>query len=319
MRLGALLGFLLVLFAFCGYAQEVKVAAKLEKASILMGDQTVLRLNASVPKGTELSFPLLADTLSSKVLIVSAGRTDTAMDKGGARLLSRSYVITAFEPGVQVVPALTFRSGDKTFATEALPLEVKGVAVDTTKAVYDIKQPMVVSYTMIDWLQDNWHWLVIGLAILVLLVVSWIYRKKLMREKPVVVQKAEPEKPAHERALEQLKVLDGRNLWQQGEVKGYYIELTEIIRLYLERRYGIHAQEQTTDEILKSLEGKELPGASRTSLRELLVQADLVKFAKAVPVGAENVLSMQWAVRFVEDTKGAFIPQTMEGDGNDVV
>ncbi|WP_276088710.1 hypothetical protein [Pedobacter sp. JY14-1] len=318
MRWGALLGFFLVV-ALGGQAQEVKVAAKLDKASILMGDQTVLRLTASVPKGTELSFPLLTDTLSSKVLVVLAGPTDTTVDKSGARLLSRSYVITAFEPGVQVVPAQTFRSGDKTFTTEALPLEVKGVAVDTTKAIYDIKQPISVSYTFIDWLRDNWHWLVIGLAVFALLVVFWLYRKKLMREKPVVVQKAEPEKPAHELALEQLQALDGRNLWQQGEVKGYYIELTDIIRLYVERRYGIHAQEQTTDEILKSLEGKELPGASRTSLRELLVQADLVKFAKAIPVGTENALCMQWAMRFVEDTKGAFIPQAMKGAGNDVV
>ncbi len=287
-----------------GHAQEIKVNARLDKTSILLGDQTVLHLSAELPANGTVNFPLLADTLSAKVQIVSAGKADTLTDKNrpGLKLISRSYVITSFDPGLQMVPALTFQSGGKTFATEAQPLEVKAVAVDTTKAIYDIKQPLAVSYTFMDWLRDNWYWVVLGLAVLLLLFGVWYYFRKIRKPKPVV-EKSVPLVPGHVIALEQLSALKEKKLWQQGEVKAYYSELTDIIRVYLEKRYLISAQEQTSEEILSGLEAVKMPEKSRNSLKEILLLADLVKFAKAVPAGHENEQSMDDAIGFIQETR----------------
>jgi hypothetical protein len=287
-----------------GLAQEIKVSARLDKTSILLGDQTVLRLSAELPLNRRVSFPMLADTLSAKVQIVSAGRTDTLTDKNrpGIQVISRDYVITSFDPGLQMVPALTFQSGGKTYATEALPLEVKAVAVDTTKAIYDIKQPLAVSYTFMDWLRDNWPWVLAGLAILLALIGLWYYFRKIRKPKPVA-EKHVPLVPEHIVALQRLAALQDKKLWQQGEVKAFYIELTDIIRVYLEKRYLISAQEQTTEEILAGLQGAKIPSESRNSLKELLLLADLVKFAKAQPDSMENERSIDEANSFVKNTQ----------------
>jgi hypothetical protein len=284
--------------------QAVKVSAKLDKTSILLGDQTVLRLSAELPAKTALSFPLLADTLSAKVQIVSAGKTDTITDpaKPGILMISKGYVITSFDAGLQMVPSLIFESGGQKYATEALPLEVKEVKVDTTKAIYDIKQPLSVSYTFLDWLRDEWLRIVLAFVGLAALAGAWYYYKKVIKQKPVV-KKAEPLVPAHKIALDQLNALRDKKLWQQGKVKGYYSEMTDIVRIYLEKRYQIHAQEQTSDEILTALKGMKLSAESRASLKEILLLADLVKFAKAQPVAQENEQSLDLAIRFINGTQ----------------
>lgn len=297
-------------------AQDIKVKASLDKTSILLGDQTVLRISAEMPVKAQVAFPVLADTLSSKVRIVSEGRADTLVDKNnpGLRLISKSYVITAFDAGVQVVPALVFKSGDKDYATEALPLEVQAVSVDTTKGIYDIKQPLAVSYSFWDWLHDNWHWLLLGLVPVLLLIGAWYYFRKV--KKPVaVVEKPKPVLPAHVLAMDQLNALRAKKLWEQGEVKAYYSEMTDIIRVYLEKRYDIDAMEQTSDEILAGLQPVVIPDESRAVLREILLLSDLVKFAKALPAGAENEQRMEEAIGFIRDTQLVAAPVQGAGQG----
>lgn len=291
-------------FVYQGQAQDIKVSAKLDKTSILLGDQTVLRLSAEMPANAVVSFPLLADALSKKVQIVSASRADTLRDKNNpaVKVVSRAYTITSFDSGLQMIPSLEFQSGGKSYTTDALPLEVKEVAVDTTKGIYDIKQPLNVSYTFLDWLRDQWHWVLAGLLVVLALLGTWYYFWKIRKPKPVA-EKVVPLVPAYVTALNQLTALQDKMLWQHGEVKAYYSELTDIIRVYLEKRYLINAQEQTSDEILEGLRTVKIPAESRNALKEILLLADLVKFAKAQPVGTENEQAMNDAISFVKNTQ----------------
>ena len=47
--------------------------------------------------------------------------------------------------------------------------------------------------------------------------------------------------PPHREALTALRLLEEKKLWQQGLVKQYYSDLTEIIRYFFERRCSIIA------------------------------------------------------------------------------
>ena len=87
-------------------------------------------------------------------------------------------------------------------------------------------------------------------------------------------------------------------------MKLYYSELTDIVREYLEQRYGIHAMEQTSDEIFASLRKLDVAEDNKAKLREVLLLADLVKFAKQQPVSADNEAAMENAILFV---KGSII------------
>ncbi|WP_316789945.1 hypothetical protein [Pedobacter frigoris] len=287
-----------------GYAQQVTVEAKLDKSTIALGDQTVLRLIARLPVAEQLSFPALTDTISSKIQIVEIGKTDTLKDASNPAVhtISRSYVITSFDAGIQIIPSFAFTTKSASFNTISIPLEVKGVKVDTTKAIFDIKQPIAVSYTFMDWLRDNWHWVVFAAVCLFMLGGILYYFKKMQKVKPVLAVPEKPAVPPHLIAIEKLKELRNKKLWQQDAVKQYHSELSDVIREYLEKRYGINALEQTSDEILSGLKFTEIKEEDRNMLRQVLLLADLVKFAKATPLNTENELSMDNAIRFVTHT-----------------
>ena len=83
-------------------------------------------------------------------------------------------------------------------------------------------------------------------------------------------------------------------MWQQGEIKEYYSQLTDIARNYIEEAIEIPAMESTTSELITALKAASLKKKMtlsqetiRTCLERVLKQADLVKFAKSKPLDFE--------------------------------
>ncbi|RZK81000.1 MAG: hypothetical protein EOO92_06140 [Pedobacter sp.] len=301
----------LLLLCFLGiglksFAQDTKVFARLDKASILLGDQTVLRLSAEIPANGKLTFPQLADTISAKISIVETGKRDTLKNDAGNWTISQAYTITSFDAGVQVIPAFSFTGNGVNLTTEPLPLQVQEVKVDTTKAIFDIKQPITVSYTFMDWLADNYLWVLLSLLLVIVMIGLWFYYKKRKKAAPVATPVI-PAVPDHVVALDQLNNLRERKLWQQDQVKEYHSELADIVREFLEKRYRIRAMEQTSDEILSGLKHMELTAENRSRLKQILILADLVKFAKQKPLNTDNEQSMDNAIDFVKEHRNELI------------
>ena len=113
----------------------------------------------------------------------------------------------------------------------------------------------------------------------------------------------DPKIPAHIFALEALKQLDREKVWQSGEVKLYYVRLTEILRKYIERRFFIDALEMTTGEIVEAMEKRKMSEEYIESVKNTLTLADLAKFAKHKPLPDEHANAMTKSVEFVELTK----------------
>lgn len=307
--------------SYVGKAQNIKVEAKLDKTTIKLGDQTILRLMAHVPVNGQVDFPILADTISSKVQIVEMGKTDTLTDQNnpGVKTISRQYTITSFDAGLHMIPSYTFDSKEGKLSTQALPLEVAEVKVDTTKAIYDIKEPLAVSYSFMDWLRDNWKLVLFSvLGILVIAGLIWYLIRK-RKNKPVKVMPVKPAIPLDILVIDKLKALKSQKLWEQGQVKTYHSELTDIIRDYLEKRYNINALEQTSEEIFAGLRHLDIKEQEMNKLRQMLLLADLVKFAKATPLHNENEQSMENAISFVMNTKPAPSTNIKAQDNNEPV
>jgi hypothetical protein len=297
-----ILNILITGFCYQSSAQEVEADAKLDRTAIKIGEQTQLHLTARFHAKDKVDFPVLKDTISSKIQIVSS-KADTAFDKNDASIqtIRRHYTITSFDSGEYVIPSYAFHTPGGDVTTPSLTLQVATVKVDTTKAAYDIKQPLAIKYTFWDWLRDNWVWVTIGLAV-ILIIGGVIYYLRKRPKKVTVIEPPKPIIPAHVIALEKLTELRDRKLWQQEQVKQYYIELSDVIREYLESRYTIKAQEQTSDEIFASLRYMDIAEENRNSLRQMLILADLVKFAKEKPLPHENEQSMDNAMAFVNKT-----------------
>lgn len=292
-------------------AQEITVNAKLERSSIRIGDQVKLHLSVLQQRGQQVTFPQLSDTLSAKIMVLSSSKSDTITDQAEPKkiIVTKSYVLTGFDAGSYQIPPFAFVSNQKdTLRSNEQRLDIAAVKVDTTKAIYDIKQPLQVSYTWVDWLKDNWYWVFFPLLVVLGTAAAIYYLLKRRKAKPVVAY-VQPLIADDALALNKLQALREKQLWQQGEVKGYYSELTDVIREYLEKRYQIKTQEKTTDEIFEGLRPADITAAQKQLLYTLLSNADLVKFAKGNPAAAENEQSMTDAVQLILQTKKVAITE----------
>lgn len=282
-------------------AQQIKAEALLEKRSIMQGDQTVLHLKVTYPPGRTVKFPPLGDTISRNIQIVATTKPDTIKADSSGRMVEvhQDLTITSFEPGSYMIPSLAFKGPSGIVRTDPLLLNVQGVKVDTTKAIYDIKEPIAVSYTLWDWLKDHWIWIV---ATLFLILIIWgalrFFKKRPVQR--VEIKAPQPVLSVQQMALQKLEAIREKKLWEQGMTKEYYSEISDVLRWYLEQQFRIQAQEKTTNEILDSLISRATEQEIRETLRGVLMLADLVKFAKAQPLPEENIRTIERSVQLVE-------------------
>lgn len=289
---------LCALSAFAG-GPEVRATAKVDSTKILIGDQIHLVLEVDYPNGVSVQWPSLPEVLKP-FDIVSQGKMETV--KNGAGLRSKvTVVLTTFTAGTHVIPALNFSySGNgasaQTTATSPLTVEVRDVKVDTTKDIKDVKPPREVP---LSW-REVLPYVLAGLAGVILLFAAIYIWKK--RKKGETLIPAAPPRPPRDVAIEALRVLEAKRLWQNGKVKEHHSELTDIIRTYIERRFETPAMEMTTEDIFISSFVESLDPGRKKELKEMLTLADSVKFAKFLPAPDENERSLRLALSFVETT-----------------
>lgn len=92
-----------------------------------------------------------------------------------------------------------------------------------------------------------------------------------------------PPVPPAQWAWDAIQVLEDSDLIEAGHVKEFYIRLSEILRGYLERQYGMSALERTSSELLSDFRKMNLTHNVTSLLRDFLETGDLVKFAKYTP------------------------------------
>lgn len=282
-------------------AQTTEIRASVDTNIIVIGGQYALTIEAVFPQNVKGVLPVPADTFSH-MEVVKRLPIDTITGKSkNTILLRQKLILTSFDSGFHVIPPFVFNylTGNDTTQqlAESKPLlvTVKSVAVDTNKAIKDLKGQMVIPFA---WQEALPY--IFG-AILLLVIIFLVYRY-FKNRKPVskVVEIAIPKRPAHEIALEQLAALDAQKLWQQGNFKAYYTELSDITRTFIQNRWMVNAMEMTTDEILHLSFIKNQTKTGFDELKYLLELSDLVKFAKMIPVVFENEQCMKNAVNFVK-------------------
>ncbi|HAL82541.1 MAG TPA: hypothetical protein DCO83_10145 [Mucilaginibacter sp.] len=155
-------------------------------------------------------------------------------------------------------------------------------------------------------------------VIIVLGIIGLIYYFKRRPKKETVIEIARPGLPPHIIAVNKLNELRDKKLWQQGEVKQYHSELTDIIRDYLEKRYLVKTHEKTTGEIFAGLSYLDITEENKNELRQILLLADLVKFAKEKPLPPDNERSMDSAINFVLKTQRVDLPESVKGGSGHV-
>jgi hypothetical protein len=304
--------FALLLQGFFAYAQTLKVDAKFDSTTILIGDQVKLHIYAEFSKGTKIKFPSFSDTLTSKISIISVSPIDTLI-KDDKISLHQSLLVTSFDSGFHQILPLAFpfemEMIKDTIRSTVLSLNVLTVSTEKASDIKDIKPPYQAPFT----LAEIWLFILLGVLIVILGFVIWFLIRKNRKEP--VFSKKKPAEPPHVIALRELDILRAEKLWQQNKIKQYYTRLTETIRIYIEQRFGISAMEQTSDEILQSFKGVYLEDITTLDLlKKIFTTADLVKFAKSHPLPDENEISILNAYQFVNNTKIIVIQSSEQAD-----
>jgi hypothetical protein len=132
----------------------------------------------------------------------------------------------------------------------------------------------------------------------VLLAIFW-YSKKRGLIGPG--SRVAPPKPPEILARERLENLKRSNYSGTNNYQAYYVELSDILRRYLEGRYLISAPDKTTAELSKELK-LILERSDVASLRDFLERSDMIKFAKASPDIREMEQDWELIKDFVERT-----------------
>ncbi len=293
---------------------SVIVTASIDSTELWVGDQARLHLQAVQDKETVVDFPVYGEELIPGIEVVARTERDTTEQADGRILVKQDLTITSFKDSLFFIEPIPFVVGEDTFLSDPLTLNViQPFEIDTAaNAITDIK-PI---YKAPIWWWGIIRWILLGLGIAAAGVGVYFLVKKLRSRATTEHAEAvahELLRPAEEVALEKLDKIKAEKIWQQGRLKDYYTELTDVVREYIARRFEVTAEEKTSDEILRELKPlftkqKEL----HKRLSDMLRLADLVKFAKWNALPDENEISLRTAYQFVQETTPTPVEETTE-------
>lgn len=275
----------------------------IQRDTMLIGDQATFSFKTKVPAGSKFYLQNLQRDLGDGVELAGSPVLDTLKSDSNGIEIQTSFTFTSFDSGSHVIPVINgylenLDGSIDTVTFDSGKLEVTTIQIDTTSyKPFDVKEQMNYPYTVKEFLP--WAGILIAFVALVILVVRWWKNRK--SKNSLFGKPAEPDSP-YIAALKELEKIRNQKLWQNNQMKLYYTRITDVLREYIEARFGLQAMEKTSAEILQELLPAGIEKNEYESLKELLEVSDLVKFAKYVASELENENAIPRAIRFISST-----------------
>ena len=270
----SILAILLICITTSMISQDL--VTSIDSTSIFIGEEITYKLEVHSDSLNLIKFPESKSFIPMEVLKTYDSDTITSNEK---YIISKKYALTNFDAGSYILPKQKVFFGDTTLYSNSKKIEVKLVAVDTSKQrLYDIKPIFNTNK------EHNYFRYISYLTLLLIIVFIYINRNKIFKNK-----KFKYEKSPYQKAKDEINLIAKSDYTAVQNAKEYYSKLSFIIRNFLEKKVFDHSLESTTDELLDELKriksSGELNLASSllNNIESLLKTADLVKFAKYQP------------------------------------
>lgn len=277
----------------------VKVAVEVSPEKPRLSDEPQLTLTIRSEPGVRVEKPPFGQAMGDFVI---RDFHEPAPDvDGGAEVIQQVYTLEPTRAGKLTVAPIAIRfhderdDGDKqehTIESEALTVAVSSIFGDDVPSLADLRPAadpveLPVNYAM------NWLWIGAGAgALLIAAVVVW----RIRRVRAVAERQLSPQELAE---LELGQII--QNKLSESDVKKYYVELTAVVRRYIERSTGVNAPDLTTEEFLRQIVDDAIfADEEQARLRGFLEAADLVKFAAYEPEESDIESSIQRARMFIQ-------------------
>ena len=283
-------------------AGPVTATKTLVPAAPRLGDPLVLTLEVVAKAGVAVEMPAFGEALGRFAIVDFTPREEVTDD---GLLLSQRYTLQTPMSGRQRIPRLRLEFLDErdpdteARAKELLTDELAFVVASVLPAGQPLTElrPLRAALEELQgpWLQRNWPWLALGLVVLAGVaggVVAWLRRAE---ERARLT--------AFDRAMARLEGLERRGLPSADAADAWYVELSDIVRRYIEERFALRAPELTTEEFLAEAgRSAELTASHRELLSAFLATCDRVKFARYSPGEDESQGALEVAKRFLNET-----------------
>ncbi|MDG2131785.1 MAG: hypothetical protein P8K08_27575 [Fuerstiella sp.] len=310
-----------VLFAGCGQLQNrssiiepqdsetlhtevergpIRVTVDVSPKEPRLSDEPTLTLTITAADGVQVNAPPFGESLGE--FVIRDFHEPVPKRSDGHRIVQQIYTLEPTRAGLVSVAPITIRFVDNrpdgdgrehTVETEALSLNVATIVPSEAPSLNDLRPPAPPVELDAAGVAPTWLWAVVG-VITLLVAYTMVRRRRRGR------QTAEPQVSPQELASRELRDLISRKL-SETDVKAFFMELTGIVRRYIERSTGVHAPEQTTEEFLREVNTNSLfADEINARLGAFLESADLVKFAGYHPDQEGIKRSTHRAKQFIE-------------------
>ncbi len=297
--------FVIITFIFSALlvSAQVFVESKIDSIQILIGEQTDLTVSVTAKKGAKVRMPAYKpqQQLTPGVEVVETLNADTSKQDNGLIKISKRYTLTSFDENLYYLPSMTVQVDGKKYQTKSLALKVLTVPVDTLhpEKFYPPKDVQDNPFLWGEWKLAFW----LSVIFVVLNVLIYYLWTRLKDNKPVIsrvriIKRILP----HQKALKEIERIKEEKMSVSEDQKTYYTLLTDVVRKYINERFGFNAMEMTSSEIIARLR-EDGDQKMIDELKELFVTADLVKFAKYSTLINENDANLVSAIEFINTTK----------------
>ena len=284
----------------------VEVRLELSPDDPVIGDPIILYIEALAEPGVEVLMPAFGEALDRFRIVDFVPRESLTPD--GQTLHSQRYTLQASSSGEHTLPPILLEFVDHRpgqvatpddldayeILTESLPFQIASVVPESASA--DLSPPME-PLSLSRGNADLWQWILAGGFLLALASVFFVRAWRNWSAKAAV-------RSAWEMADSELQILLSGPLPQGENASGFFVELSGIVRRYLENRFSVRSPELTTERFLEEVSGSpDLGRPHQLLLQEFLSQCDLVKFAHVVPSPDTVRETIRKARRFVDETR----------------
>ena len=300
--LGTLLISALSLTAGMIYAadSDITVRAEVNKAFVTIGERLVC--SVFVRHAPKIKLASSIEFSNSRDFEIKAVSDIPDKQDRGVIITGRNFEIAAYGLGEFVIDEIPV----KYLTPDGIEREIKTSRIYVTVQSVDKKnkpkQDIRGIKPPLDLPSDLKKWIMLGgiLAVIACVAITAFIFLKVNRPR---IEACSAVLSPQEEAYQALRTLFDSSLIREGQVKQYYVRLSEIMRRYLERRYGFAAVEKTTDEIFENLRGIEAEDGVKKVIKDFLRESDIVKFAKYRPEPSEIILINKKATDIVDKTK----------------
>lgn len=273
-----------------------------------LSDLIELTLTAAAEPEVEITPPAFGQAMG-EFLIRDYRPLDPRIENGKT-MRGWIYKLEPVRSGKHIIRAMGVTFIDHRAESEAkdkpVSMEVDPIEVEVTSLLGSAKPDLGALAAMEEprrldprpW--PAWVWAVLACAVVAIASGAVFFLRRKQKAELV-----EPERSPEELAKIALDTLLRDRLPEQGQYVEYYVRLTGIVRLYVERKTGIRAPEQTTEEFLRAMRGDQRfdPELAR-QLGHFLEASDLVKYAARHPDGKDMEDAYQRALILVSVQAG---------------